>query len=82
MSRKRAKLEEAFAWIAANDNPGDAATVDEIAGWVTVKLVADLWGLPDDLVARAVDNWRKKLNSGTMFDTAYRTSLERGSGEL
>lgn len=58
--RKRPKMEEAFAWIAANDNPGDEATLDEIAGWVTVKLVADLWGLRDEQVADAVMLWRTR----------------------
>jgi hypothetical protein len=54
-------MEAAFQWVAANDNPCDPATIEEIAGWMTTLFVADLWGLEPLEVATAVDGWRKKF---------------------
>ena len=58
--RKRPRMEEAFQWIAWNDNPGDKEPPEIIQGYMTVALVADLWGLTKEEVARAVWYWREK----------------------
>lgn len=45
----------ACAWIAANDNPGEQTDNPEsVQGYVTVALVADLYGRTQDEVARDV----------------------------
>ena len=49
-------LRDAIAWIADNDNPGDDDLPEELAGYLTVVLVADLYGVPAEDVAAQV--WR------------------------
>lgn len=64
---KRPGYREAVYWIAVNDNPGDPMYQDsapdgpdEIAGYVSTLLVADLFGADPELVAKDVDRVRRK----------------------
>lgn len=45
---------DAIQWIAANDNPGDAEPLEAVAAYLTVALVADLFGVTPDRVAADV----------------------------
>jgi hypothetical protein len=45
---------DAVDWIAQNDNPGDDDAAAEIAGYVTVIMVADLFNKSAEQVAREV----------------------------
>jgi hypothetical protein len=56
---KRASYREAVAWIAANDSPTDGADAAQIEGYVTTKLVADLFGVDDARVAKDVARARR-----------------------
>ena len=56
---KRASYREAVAWIARNDE-GSATDVDVIAAFVSVLLIADLFGTEADRIARDVVRYRKK----------------------
>ena len=51
---RRARYKDAIEWIAANDNAGNGDSLDEIAAYISVALVADVWGVPDGVVAEAV----------------------------
>lgn len=55
-SRKYVRLVQ---WIAANDNDGDAEPLDALAGYLTVKLVADCYDLKPSQVAEDAFNLRK-----------------------
>lgn len=57
---KRPTLQAAVEWIAHNDAPADEHTLDELAGLLTVVLVADLFGVEPETVAQAVLAERKK----------------------
>lgn len=59
MKTKRASIKEAVFWIAHNDEPGETEA-EEIAGLISVKLVADLFGLTDEEVAKRVARERRK----------------------
>ena len=50
----------AVAWIALNDSPADKATAETVAGYVSVALVADIYGKEQDRVAQDVANYREK----------------------
>jgi hypothetical protein len=54
MSAARMGYRAAVMWIALNDNSGNGDTVGEIAGYITVALVADLAGKTMDAVAEDV----------------------------
>jgi hypothetical protein len=47
---------DAVLWIANEDNPGDNESVEFLSGYLTVALVADLFGKDQKEVAMAV--WR------------------------
>jgi fructose-1,6-bisphosphatase len=64
MIMKRASYREAIAWIAHNDNAGNDDSEEDVAGYVTVGLVADLFGKTDAEVAAAVMRIRRKLPAG------------------
>jgi hypothetical protein len=51
---KRPSLLDAISWIAYEDNPGDGDGVEEIAGYISTILVADLFGLDAKALARRV----------------------------
>lgn len=46
------------AWIALNDAPGDNGSVDDIAGYVSTLLLADLFGKDNTVVAKDVFDFR------------------------
>lgn len=54
-----ANLKAAVQWIALNDNAGEKDTVEDTAGYLTVALVADLFGKDTTEIARKVVYWRK-----------------------
>ena len=60
---KRASYREGVYWIARNDEPteGDAAT---IAGLISTLLLADLFHVDPERVARDVLRERKKVTRG------------------
>ena len=59
---KRASYREGIAFIALNDDPGDANALDEkwVRGYVTVVLMSELFGVETDRVARDVVRYRRK----------------------
>lgn len=59
---KRPCYMEAIEWIAYNDGPGDADATDvgRLSGTISVALVADMFGIDQDSVARAVVRYRLK----------------------
>lgn len=58
----RPKFQDAIDWIAFNDNNGSDGRldIDEISSYISVLLVADVWGFPPSLVARKVIAVRKE----------------------
>lgn len=56
----RASYRHAVQWIAVNDNAGNGDTEEEVRGYVTTGLVADLFGKTDEQVARDVMRARQK----------------------
>lgn len=52
---------EAIAWIALNDNPGDAEDEDAVSGYITSCLVADLFNTNSLTVARDVIKMREHI---------------------
>jgi hypothetical protein len=57
---QRASYRYAIAWIALNDNLGDDEAEDVLRGYLTVVMVADLFGVEPDRVAADVAKYRKK----------------------
>lgn len=63
MSQARAtrpSLQRAVEWIALNDNPADHEDVDAVAGYISTILVADLFGIEAEKVARKVVAYRER----------------------
>lgn len=56
-----ASLQQAVKWIALNDNAADNESVEDTAGYISVVLVADLFGKDAMEVARKVVWWRKQF---------------------
>lgn len=54
---------EAIAWIAQNDEPSDL-DVDNVAGYISTTLIADLWRKDPIEVATAVVRKREQLGLG------------------
>jgi hypothetical protein len=50
----------AVEWIALNDNPGAAELPETLEGYLTVALVADLFGVDLKRVAEDVANFRER----------------------
>jgi len=57
-----AGIKFAIAWIAENDNAGMRDNVEDIAGYVTVCLVADLFGKSTADIAERVYTYRQNRN--------------------
>lgn len=59
---KRASYRNAVALIALNDGPGEpwARDVEQVAGMMSVTLVADLFGVTEERVARDVVACRER----------------------
>ena len=67
MNAKRATLGAAVLWIAQNDAPGDKEKPSELAGYISVVLVADLFGKSAADVARLV-HFARTGDGGTVSD--------------
>jgi hypothetical protein len=59
---KRANYRDAIAWIACNDDAGepDALNLETVHGYISVCLIADLFGVERERVARDVVRYRNK----------------------
>jgi len=60
MKAKRASIREAVAWIASEDDPASGPDFEVLRYQLTVCLVADLFGLTTEEVARRVVAERRK----------------------
>lgn len=59
--KKNPKIEDAVLWIANNDDPGATAIpIADLAGTLTVLLVADLFRVSPLAVAQAVKDLRAR----------------------
>jgi len=56
---KRASYREAVQWIADNDEPEDR-DVEAIAGYVSTLLIADLFDVEPERIARDVAKYRAR----------------------
>lgn len=65
MSQARPTYRAAIEWIAINDSPGDAEPEEALRGYLTVALVADLFGLSCERVAKDVAALRSPEKSKT-----------------
>lgn len=59
---RRASYREGVAWIAMNDDAGsnDALEESAVQGYISTVLLADLFGVGTDRVARDVVRYRTK----------------------
>jgi hypothetical protein len=64
MRAKRPGIKEAIQWIADNDEPGETDP-EAMAELVTVLMVSDIFGLPEEEIARRVLIARKKSRRGS-----------------
>jgi hypothetical protein len=60
MQRRKPTITEAYEWIAHNDEP-DEMDEEVVAGFVTVALVADVFGATTTHVAKRVIQIRKRM---------------------
>lgn len=60
--RKRASYREGVAWIALNDEP-EEMDQESVKGYISVLLLADLFGKEPEDVAVDVLSYRKKLET-------------------
>jgi len=60
-ARKQPSYAQAVQWIADNDAPGDDVPAPDLAGYLTVMLVADLFGRTEAKVATDVWELRHPL---------------------
>ncbi len=60
------KYMDAIEWIALNDDPGSQFALDwnEIKDQISIVLVADLFGVSNEIVAVAVCRYRKDHEVG------------------
>lgn len=63
---KRASIRDAAWWIALNDDPAahDALREDVVAGYISTCLVADIFGIEREKVARMVIARRREHAKG------------------
>jgi hypothetical protein len=59
MHDSRRTYREGVAWIALNDNPGDAEGLSELAGYISVMLLGDIHGVDPNVVAADVLEYRE-----------------------
>lgn len=69
----RPTIGAAVLWIAEEDGPADNPSVDDLAGLISVCLVADLFGKPAREIAQAVYGVR---NPGHICVTHYRMVMQ------
>lgn len=55
-----ARYADAVEWIAFNDAAGDEASEEEVAGFVSTLLVADVFNKQPQKVAKDILRFRKK----------------------
>jgi hypothetical protein len=60
---KRPSYHDACYWIAVNDNPGNGDGLEEVTGYITVAMLADIWGLDTEKVGRDVYGTRKRIEA-------------------
>lgn len=60
MKLKKASYTQGIHWIAFNDNAGAGDTEEAITGYISVVLLADLFGTTPERVAKRVISLRKK----------------------
>lgn len=58
---KRASYRDAVDWIARNDALGDDEGVEELRGYISVVLIADIFGADAVRVATDVKRLRDKI---------------------
>ena len=58
---KRPSYHEACLWIAVNDNAGNGDSLEEVTDYITVAMLADIWGLETEKVGRDVWGTRKRI---------------------
>ena len=56
---KRASYREGVAWIAMNDETGSGHSAEDIAGYVSTLLLADLFNVEPEKVASDVASFRR-----------------------
>lgn len=61
----RASYRAACQWIADNDNSGSNDTSQEIEGYITAALVADIFGKTPEAVALTVAKIRRKQSENS-----------------
>ena len=62
---KRASYKFGIAWIALNDNPGDEEGLEEVSGYISTALLADLFSVHQKKVAQDVINFKAKHSRKT-----------------
>ena len=60
---KRPSYHEACYWIAANDNAGNGDSLEEVTDYITVAMLADIWGLNVEKVGRDVWGTRQRIEA-------------------
>jgi hypothetical protein len=60
---KRPSYHEACFWIAMNDNAGNDDSLQEVTDYITVAMLADIWGLETEKVGRDVWGTRKRIEA-------------------
>ena len=60
---KRPSYHEACCWIAINDNAGNDDSLQEVTDYITVAMLADIWGLETEKVGREVWGTRKRIEA-------------------
>lgn len=58
---KRASYRHGVAWIAGNDEPGET-NIDAIRSQISVLMLADLFGIEPERVAKDVLRYRAKID--------------------
>lgn len=59
---QRASYRLGARWIAQNDNSGSPDTLAHVAGYVSTLLLADLFGVEPERVAKDIQRERAKLH--------------------
>jgi len=58
---------ELVRWIAYNDNPGDRDPVHVLAGYLTVVMLAHVYGASPTAIAEAVEKLREEEPGASMY---------------
>jgi len=54
--KQRPSLQRAVEWVALNDNDGafERLDVEEVSGYISTLLIADMWGVEPRFVAEQI----------------------------